>query len=57
MNASKESEKEEENAKSHGTEKNAVSFMGMALNWNTEYPAVKKLKDTIVKMIGEVKYQ
>ncbi len=53
MNASKESEKEEENAKSHGTEKNAVSFMGMALNWNTEYPAVKKLKDTIVKMIGE----
>jgi CRISPR-associated protein Csm1 len=50
MNASKQSEKEEENAKTHGN-KNSLSMMGMALDWNKEYPAVKNLKDTIVRLI------
>nr|WP_298674109.1 type III-A CRISPR-associated protein Cas10/Csm1 [uncultured Prevotella sp.] len=50
MNASKQSEKEEENAKTHEN-KNSLSMMGMALDWNKEYPAVKNLKDTIVRLI------
>lgn len=48
-----ESGEEEENAKGHsyGNEsKNAVSFMGYALNWEYEFPAVEALKDTIVAL-------
>lgn len=44
---------EEENAKRHccgGWEKNAISFMGMALNFDEEYPKVKALKDKIVTL-------
>lgn len=51
MNTSRQSEKEEENAKNHGEGKNSLSMMGMALNWNKEYPAIKNLKDTIVRLI------
>lgn len=41
----------EDLAKSHkvgGNEKDSIAFLGMALNWELEYPSVKKLKDTIV---------
>ncbi len=50
MSASQESEKEEENAKTHGSDKNSLSFLGVALNWDKEYPAVKHLKDSIASM-------
>lgn len=44
---------EENNAKSHvcnGKTKNSLSFLGMALNFDEEYPQVKKLKETIVHL-------
>lgn len=55
MKGADESANEESNAKSHDCKnvdkKNSISFMGMPLNWDNEYPAVKKLKDEIVCLI------
>ncbi|MCI2109283.1 MAG: type III-A CRISPR-associated protein Cas10/Csm1 [Bacteroidales bacterium] len=48
MNASHLSEDEERNAKNHGSNKNALSMMGIALNWDKEFPAIKDLKNKIV---------
>lgn len=53
MKGAEESAIEEENAKEHiccGYTKNSISFLNMALNWDYEYPAVKKLKDNIVRL-------
>lgn len=47
------SAEEEENAKGHvcnGQSKNSISFLGMALNYDEEYPQVKSLKDEIVSL-------
>ncbi|MFN4298820.1 MAG: Cas10/Cmr2 second palm domain-containing protein [Thermaurantimonas sp.] len=51
-------ESEEKNAKSHkisngeiSLEKNALSLFGFALNWDTEWPLVKHLFDTIFKKL------
>lgn len=35
----------------NGKEKDAFSLMGLALNWDIEYPAVKKLKEELKKLI------
>lgn len=46
------SDTEESRAKAHccgGKQKNSISFLGMALNWDEEYPIVKEAKDVIVK--------
>lgn len=51
MRASSESKKEEKNAKNHCADKNSISIMGMALNWDKEYKSVKDLKDKIVSLI------
>ena len=54
MKAAEESADEEENAKNHTVgkkEKNSISFLGVALNWDVEYPIVESLKDTIVRLI------
>lgn len=43
----------EDLAKSHSVghnEKNSIAFLGMALNWDKEYPKVKNLKNKIVKL-------
>lgn len=53
MKGAEESATEEENAKNHkcnGHSKNSISFLNTPLNWDYEYPAVKKLKDKIVKL-------
>ncbi len=54
------SEQEEQHAKSHaykkqGTvyEKNSLSFFGTPLNWQTEFPLVESLKETLVSAIGQ----
>lgn len=44
---------EESNAKSHacnGSQKNSISFLGMALNFDNEFPQVKALKNEIVQL-------
>ena len=44
---------EEKRAKEHvsgGQQKNSISILGMPLNWDNEFPAVEKLKDSIVEM-------
>lgn len=58
MKGAEESAKEESAAKSHTvhtgdvvSEKNSISFMGMPLNWNLEYPQVKKLKDKLCDLL------
>ncbi|WP_293739186.1 type III-A CRISPR-associated protein Cas10/Csm1 [uncultured Parabacteroides sp.] len=59
MKGAEESAIEESAAKSHIvhmgkssiSEKNAISFMDMALNWDLEYPQVKKLKDKLSEML------
>lgn len=51
MKGAEESAKEEEKAKGHicgKAPKNSISFLGTALNWENEFPAVKKQKDRIV---------
>lgn len=56
MKAAEMSAEEESRAKNHncGTyEKNSISIMSIPLNWEYEYPAVKKLKDLIVKNIAD----
>lgn len=53
IKGAEESAEEEERAKGHvchGASKNSISFMNMALNWDLEYPAVKKLKDKIIEL-------
>jgi CRISPR-associated protein Csm1 len=52
MRGAKHSEDEEHNAKTHACfdkEKNAISFMNFALNWDEEFPKVKSLKDNLVE--------
>ena len=54
MKGADESEHEEKNAKSHKNkeaDKNSISFMNTALNWNEEFPVVENLKLNIVKLI------
>lgn len=54
MKGAEESANEEKLAKGHtsnGMSKNSLSFMGTPLNWDKEYPAVKKLKDRIVELL------
>lgn len=58
MKGAEESAVEESAAKLHVVhgqeqkwEKNSISFMDMALNWDLEYPHVKKLKDEIYGML------
>ncbi len=59
MKGAKESASEESAAKAHvirGTdvyEKNAISFMDMALNWDLEFPFVKKLQEKLLRMVDE----
>lgn len=51
-----ESDVEESRAKAHkcGTkEKNALSFLGMAMHFDDEYPQVKALKDEIVRLCND----
>lgn len=51
--------KEEENAKNHQckeADKNSISFMGMPLNWDKEFPIVEQLKDKIFKLVAEEKH-
>lgn len=50
MHASRSSEDEEKNAKHHGSSKNSLSMMGIALNWDKEFPAVKELKVKIADL-------
>lgn len=53
VKGAEESAGEEDNAKGHvcyDANKNSISFMKMALNWDLEYPAVKKLKDKLVEL-------
>lgn len=58
MKGAEESAIEESAAKSHivhagdvVSEKNSISFMDMPLNWDLEYPQVKKLKDKLCEML------
>lgn len=54
MKGAGESDSEEKNAKNHkckDSEKNSLSFMGMALNWDCEFPRVEDLKDKMVEML------
>ncbi|MBQ7946640.1 MAG: type III-A CRISPR-associated protein Cas10/Csm1 [Bacteroidaceae bacterium] len=56
MVAAEESAQEESNAKEHTCKqkpKDAISFLGTALNWGSEYPVVKLLKDTLCEMLEE----
>ena len=51
MKGAQESDGEEKRAKGHqnsGKMKNSISFMGMPLNWENEFPQVQSLKDEIV---------
>lgn len=55
MKASQYSEVEEKNAKNHyvgESQKNAISFMGTALNWEKEFLIVEDLKDKITDFIN-----
>lgn len=56
MKAADMSDDEEKNAKGHnckGVEKNAISFMGMPLNWDNEFPQVASLVDDLVRLIDD----
>lgn len=58
MKAAKLSDDEEKAAKGHEVEKyvkNSISFMGMPLNWDLEFPAVEQLKNKIVELIDHKK--
>jgi CRISPR-associated protein Csm1 len=53
MRGARESEEEEKSAKNHicgEQQKNALSFIGLPLNWESEFPVVEKLKDKIVHL-------
>lgn len=55
-----ESANEEHNAKEHEVKtsegavlsKNSISFLGTPLNWDTEFPAVERLKDEILGLLN-----
>lgn len=52
----KESADGEDSAKGHEIKcisKNAITIMGMPLNWDKEYPAVVKLKDELVALLEQ----
>lgn len=54
MAAAEESASEESKAKEHvcgNRPKDAISFMGTPLNWEKEYPVVKKLKTTLLNYL------
>lgn len=56
MKGAEEGEKEEKRAKNHTNgenSKNSISFIGMPLNWNDEYPMVKSLKDELLKYLND----
>ena len=56
MKGAEESDEEEKNAKKHKCkekEKNAISFMDTAFNWNEEFPVVESLKNEIVTLIDK----
>lgn len=56
MKAADMSDDEEKNAKGHsckGVEKNAISFMGVPLNWDNEFPQVASLVDDLVRLIDD----
>ena len=63
MKGAEESAIEEDAAKSHTIttdkrktyEKNSLSFMGMPLNWDKEYPSVKKIKTQLVDLLQREK--
>ena len=53
MRGAEQSAEEESLAKAHSCNsklKNSVSFLGTPLNWDHEYPIVKRLKDRIVEL-------
>lgn len=52
MKGAEESDSEEKNAKEHKVDeldKNSISFMDFAMNWDKEFPKIKALKDEIVE--------
>lgn len=54
MKGAEESDMEERNAKNHSCtnkDKNSISFMDFPMNWNFEFPAVEKLKNTVVDLL------
>ena len=54
MKGADESDEEEKNAKKHccvGADKNSLSFMNFALNWDCEYGKVGLLKDKMLKLL------
>lgn len=56
MKAADMSDEEEKNAKGHsckGKDKNAISFMGMPLNWDKEFPQVVSLVEDLVSLIDD----
>ncbi|MDR3129370.1 MAG: type III-A CRISPR-associated protein Cas10/Csm1 [Tannerellaceae bacterium] len=57
MRGASESANEENRSKKHTvkytTNKNAISFMGMPLHWEKEFPVVEKLKENIVKFLQQ----
>lgn len=56
MKGADESAVEEEHAKQHncqGCPKNSISFMGMPLNWEHEFPAVEMLKNKLVEWLKD----
>ncbi|MCQ2275712.1 MAG: type III-A CRISPR-associated protein Cas10/Csm1 [Bacteroidales bacterium] len=56
MKAAEMSDEEEKNAKGHsckGFDKNAISFMGMPLNWDKEFPQVVSLVENLVRLIDD----
>lgn len=56
MKAADMSDEEEKNAKGHsckGFDKNAISFMGMPLNWDKEFPQVVSLVENLVRLIDD----
>lgn len=56
MKGAEESAEEEKAAKNHVCQtlsKNAISFMGMPLNWDKEFPVVKALKDELYSLLKE----
>lgn len=55
MKGAEESANEESAAKNHHCQsatKNSISFMGMPLNWDDEFPIVKKLKSELVRLLN-----
>lgn len=54
IEGAQESGDEEDNAKCHrcdGVAKQSISFMGMPMNWEKEFTAVKVLKEKLVEMV------